>query len=197
MPSSKRTDLLDAAERLFVAHGFGAVGIQQVLKEAGVARRTLYLHFASKDELVVAVLDRLDQAWRESTSAYVNRSATTPRERLSAVFAALRADVGRSEFSGCVFARAAAEYGAGRRRGVQSHPALAAAVAHQSWIRDWLTRLATEAGAAQPQTLALQLGTLFDGAMTCAQTKRCPRALDAAVAAAELLIDTAIDDVQP
>ncbi len=192
MPSAKRTELLDAAEQLFATHGFGAVGIQQVLQEAGVARRTLYLQFGSKQDLVVAVLERLDRRWRERTTAYVNQEATTARGRLTAVFAALRDDVERPDFPGCVFARAAAEYGPARSRGDDLHPARAAAVAHQAWVRDWLTRLADEAGVDQPRTLALQLGTLFDGTMACAQVKPCPQALDAAIDAAEMLIDAGL-----
>lgn len=191
MPSPKRTALLDAAEDLFRAHGFGAVGIQRVLDHADVARRTLYLHFASKDELVVTVLERLDHTWREHTTTRVEQAATTPRGQLMAIFAALREDIERPDFYGCVFARAAAEYG--DTPAATPHRALAAAVAHQAWIRTWLTRLAKSAGAAHPETLALQLGTLFDGAMTCAQVKRHPHALDAAINAAEVLIDAAIE----
>ncbi len=191
MPSPKRTAILDAAEDLFRTHGFGAVGIQRVLDHAGVARRTLYLHFPSKDDLVVTVLERMDHTWREHTTARVEQAANTPRGRLTAIFAALRDDIDRPDFYGCMFARAAAEYGV--TSAATAHPALAAAVAHQAWIRAWLTRLGKAAGAAQPETLALQLGTLFDGAMTCAQVKRHPQALNAAIHAAEMLIDAAID----
>ena len=58
MASLKRDTLLDTAERLFYAEGFHATGIDRVINEAGVARMTLYNHFASKEALIEAVLER-------------------------------------------------------------------------------------------------------------------------------------------
>ena len=54
--STKRDQLVETAERLFYREGFYATGIDRVIAEAGVARMTLYKHFRSKDELVLAVL---------------------------------------------------------------------------------------------------------------------------------------------
>ncbi|SEP12419.1 TetR/AcrR family transcriptional regulator [Aquisalimonas asiatica] len=58
MVARKRDTLLDTAERLFYAEGFHATGVDRVVAEAGVARMTLYNHFASKEALIEAVLDR-------------------------------------------------------------------------------------------------------------------------------------------
>ena len=58
MSSQKRQMLVDTAERLFYAEGFHATGIDRIIAEAGVARMTLYNHFASKEALIEAVLER-------------------------------------------------------------------------------------------------------------------------------------------
>ena len=61
MASAKRDHLIDTALRLFGRDGYHAVGIDRVIAEAGVARMTLYNHFKSKDELILAVLHRRDE----------------------------------------------------------------------------------------------------------------------------------------
>lgn len=58
MRPSKRDAVLDTAERLFYSEGFHATGIDRLASEAGVVRMTLYNHFASKESLVAAVLER-------------------------------------------------------------------------------------------------------------------------------------------
>jgi len=55
---SARERLVEVASRLFYAEGIRAVGVDRVIAEAGVAKATLYAHFASKDELVAAYLAR-------------------------------------------------------------------------------------------------------------------------------------------
>ncbi|MEU8010491.1 TetR/AcrR family transcriptional regulator [Micromonospora parva] len=60
---SARDRILDTAFRLFYAHGPRGVGVDTVIAESGVAKATLYKHFPRKDDLVLAYLDRVDQAW--------------------------------------------------------------------------------------------------------------------------------------
>ena len=64
MPSTKRDHLIDTALELFSRDGFQATGIDKILKESGVAKMTLYNHFKSKDELILAVLRRRDETFR-------------------------------------------------------------------------------------------------------------------------------------
>lgn len=55
----KRQDIVDAAERLFLANGFGATSMDAIAAEAGASKRTVYNHFPAKDVLFQAVLERL------------------------------------------------------------------------------------------------------------------------------------------
>ena len=112
MPQSvKREQLVDTALRLFYRDGFHATGIDKILAEAGVARMTLYKHFKSKDDLVLAALRRRDEQFRTWFERAVEQRGATPRARLVAIFDALddwfagRAFPG-GEFHGCAFVNA-------------------------------------------------------------------------------------------
>ena len=58
-----RRRLLDSADALFYEGGIRATGVEVLAKRAGVTKMTLYSHFASKDDLVVAYLERRDRRW--------------------------------------------------------------------------------------------------------------------------------------
>ena len=58
-----RERILETALRLFYAHGPGGVGVDTVIAESGAAKATLYKYFPRKDDLVLAYLDKVDQAW--------------------------------------------------------------------------------------------------------------------------------------
>jgi AcrR family transcriptional regulator len=80
-----RERILDTAFRLFYLHGPRGVGIDTVIAESGVAKATLYKHFASKDDLIVAYLDRVDEDWTGKLKAAA-ATGTTARERLVSMF---------------------------------------------------------------------------------------------------------------
>ena len=71
----KRQQLINTAFRLFYQNGIHAVGINQILKESGIAKKTLYHHFASKEQLLLAVLEYRDQIFLQWFSGYIKRAA--------------------------------------------------------------------------------------------------------------------------
>jgi AcrR family transcriptional regulator len=80
-----RERLLAAAYELFSRRGVQAVGVDAIIERSGVARQTMYRHFASKQELVLAFLERRDEIWtRRWLQAEVQSRSTDPRERLLA-----------------------------------------------------------------------------------------------------------------
>jgi AcrR family transcriptional regulator len=161
--SSKRDQLLDAALELFNERGFAGTGIDAILVRAGVAKMTLYKHFGSKDELVLATLRRADERWRRWMAGEVEARATAPRERLLAVFDFAGTWFARPEFRGCLFARASGEFTEG------DDPVRAACVEHNRLIERYLRGLAEQAGAPDAESLARELTLLFLGAMSAAQ----------------------------
>jgi TetR/AcrR family transcriptional regulator, mexJK operon transcriptional repressor len=65
----KAESILAAAERNFLANGFGAVSMDMIAREAGVSKATVYAHFASKEELFEAVIERECERYFASFSA--------------------------------------------------------------------------------------------------------------------------------
>src|SRR5258708_27708372 len=106
MASLRRDHLVETALALFSKHGYHATGIDRILAEAGVAKMTLYKHFKSKDELILAALSRRDEKFRTWFMREVERHGRTPRERLLVVFDILEAWFQSREFRGCMFVNA-------------------------------------------------------------------------------------------
>jgi AcrR family transcriptional regulator len=187
MPSNRREHLLDTALSLFGTEGFHATGIDKILAHAGVAKMTLYNHFRSKDELILAALRRRDESFRNWFMRDVERRTEVPRERLLALFDALGDWLARDGITGCMFINAAAEYGD------CNHPIHAVAAEHKRLMTGYVRDLAKSAGAADPDRLARQLYILLEGAIVATQVcSRTDAAADARDAAA-ILIAAAFD----
>ncbi|MFG0275875.1 MAG: TetR/AcrR family transcriptional regulator [Phycisphaerales bacterium] len=186
MPASARDRLVDAALDLFQREGFHATGIDRILSKAGVARMTLYNHFKSKDELILAALRRADERFRNWFMQEVERRATKPRERLLALFDVLADWHRRPEFHGCVFGGAASEFADA------GNPIQGVCAEHKRLMVHFVRTLASDAGAPDPDALAQQLCLLMDGAT--AQATVCAERESAQVAArvARAVIDEAL-----
>src|SRR6187402_3319099 len=99
-----RERILDTAYELFSRHGTRAVGVDRIIEEAGTAKMTLYRNFASKDDLIMAFLERREELWtRGWLQAEVQRRATEPRERLLAIFDVFGDWFALPDFEGCSF----------------------------------------------------------------------------------------------
>src|SRR5688572_14049702 len=82
-----RERILATAYELFSRRGVRDVGVDEVIASAGVAKATLYRHFRSKDELVLAFLGRREQRWtHEWLETEARRRGATPEEQLLAIF---------------------------------------------------------------------------------------------------------------
>lgn len=94
--------LLRTATRLFYAHGIARVGINEVIREAGIARMTLYNHFASKEELVRAVLKMQLADWQTSLNEGLATRPDDPKNQLLGVFDLLEERFLTPQFRGCI-----------------------------------------------------------------------------------------------
>lgn len=158
-PSAARERILGTASELFYTEGVRAVGVDTIVARSEVAKATLYSHFASKDDLVLAVLERRDGEWLARLEAEVDRRDGDARERLLSVFDALADEFGRPDYRGSAFMNVATEIAD------LEHPARAACRSHKDKIRAYFTRLATDAGARDPEALSHELMLLHDGAI--------------------------------
>lgn len=185
-PAQPRTDrrahLIDTALRLFARGGYHATGIDAVLALSGVAKKTLYHHFPSKDALIAEVLRERDRRFRASLAAFV-ATRPTPRERLAAVFEWHERWFAEADFAGCMFLNAAAEFHDGAAE------ILGIAREHKQALEVWLaTLLADLVDADRAATLAADFNLLLDGAIGCALVSRDPAAAQRAWALAERLL---------
>src|SRR3954452_2648383 len=88
--SGARQRVLETADRLFYQEGVRAVGIDRVIAEAGVAKMSLYNHFPSKDDLILAVLKYREERVNEFFRAAIERHGKHTRDKLRAFFAGLK-----------------------------------------------------------------------------------------------------------
>src|ERR687895_2973346 len=123
-PGAPRERVLDTAYELFSRRGIRAVGIDEVVVRAGVAKATLYRHFPSKDHLVVAFLERREERWtRGWVEQEALRRASNPEDQLLAIFDAFDEWFRREDFEACSFINVLPEVG-------PRHPAGSACVQH-------------------------------------------------------------------
>lgn len=182
---SGRDRILDTAAELFYADGFHQVGVDLIVERSGVAKTTLYRHFASKDELIVAWLERANRQFREWFDTAVARRRT-PKGGLIGVFEALEKLATSPECLGCTFQVTAAEFPD------PTHPGHATAVAHKQAVRHRLRGLAADTGARDPDALGDSLLLLMDGAFAAARMYGPDNPAARVAGAARALIDRAI-----
>lgn len=157
--SEARTRLLNTAARLFYADGLHAVGVDRVIAEAQVTRATLYRHFPSKDDLLVAYLTQTDEAIRTRTAAARSPEAD-PDDVIRTVAGSITDDILSPGFRGCAFLKAAAEYPD------PDHPVHQAVLKHRQWFLDTMTELFSDTGKIDPEPAARHFVMLRDGAMS-------------------------------
>lgn len=160
--SKARERVIDAAYRLFSERGVRAVGVDEVIRKAGVAKATFYRHFPSKDDLVVAFLDRRETRWtKEWVRDEARQRGETAEEQLLAIFDLFDEWFRRDDFEGCSFINVLLELGG-------SHPAGRASVTHLENIRSVVAELAGEAGVRDPVTFARSWHILMKGSIITA-----------------------------
>jgi AcrR family transcriptional regulator len=175
--------ILRTASELFYREGVRAVGIQRVIDEAGIAKASLYAHYASKDDLVAACIEDRVAAGRRQVEARLADPGLDARARLLRFFDVQAEWIADPAFRGCPMLNATSEIADA------THPAKAVTRRHRVWLHGLLTSLATDAGAREPANLAGALLVLYDGAAASALVDGHPAASTHARRAAEQLLD--------
>ena len=160
--SKTRDRILAAAMSLFYQHGVRAVGVERVVAESGVAKPTLYQHFASKDELVAACLREHSAHW-QTNMAGVRTRRGNPGQRVAAVFDVLSRSYTSPDFRGCPFINTAAEYPDA------PGPVTDAIKAHRADVRAMFSELLSDLPASTRRRVVDQTVIVYDGAMVNAQ----------------------------
>ena len=171
-----------AAYELFSKDGIRAVGVDAIIAHAGTAKMTLYRNFPSKNDLIIDFLQRRERLWtREWLEAESRHRGETPRQQLLAIFDVFSEWFARPDFEGCSFLTTMIEVSD------EEDPIRQAAVQHLANIRDYLRRLAAEAGIADTDSFARKWHILMKGSIMAAH-EGDSRAADRAREMGELLL---------
>jgi AcrR family transcriptional regulator len=176
---SAEEKLLLAARRLFCRAGIHATGISQILEEAGVARRSLYKHYGSKENLLKAVLDTEANMWFHWFDLDLPGLKCSSKDRILALFGLLETWFKKEDFFGCVFINAVAE------REKDSAWVKDVAGAYRDQIIERLRALVAESGVSDPDIVTQKLGLIIEGAIITAMVTQNSQAAHIARLAAE------------
>lgn len=166
--------ILDAATPLFYTRGLKAVTLDEVAADADVTKRTLYYHFPSKDDLVIAYMRR----WQVNTKTQLTNNSGGGVETVLAAFRQLQTEVSNRRFRGCPIVNAVAEIND------RSHAATKIAMEYKEDRRAWFEKLLREDHIPQAAKFSKQLMVIWEGAMVRAlvtgNAKSVSEAYDAA-----------------
>ena len=174
-----RANILETIDRLFYRQGIRAVGVDTIVAELGISKKTLYRYFRSKSEMIEAYL-------RGRFRPFPVDSDKPPAEQILSNFAWLERSLSsKKEYRGCAYLNALAELGEDEResRDLAAH----FKESRRLWFRDLLSKLDVD----DPDTLATQLSLLVDGAYSAMLTRKDPSSTRAAIAAARVLLKNA------
>jgi AcrR family transcriptional regulator len=152
-----RERVLDAAYDLFARRGVRDVGVNELIAASGVAKATFYRHFPSKDDVVLAFLQRREEVWTIGlVAAGAAQRASSPEGQLLAIFDVFAEWFQRDDFEGCAFVKVLLEVGPEHRLGK-------ACIACLDRIRAHLTSLAEEAGLEETEGFSRSLMIIIKG----------------------------------
>ncbi|MGB3403353.1 MAG: TetR/AcrR family transcriptional regulator [Microcoleaceae cyanobacterium] len=184
--SATQQKILETASKLFYEKGIPYVGINEVIAESGIAKRTLYRWFPSKDKLIEEVTKYRAQQWIAWFETAVTERGNTPKEQLLATFDVLREWYASPGFRGCPFINAVLEIADA------SHKAHHVSIDLRESIRQIVMGLATEAGIQNPDVFSRQYLLLIGGASLMATIEQSPDGATFAQNTLSVLIDASL-----
>lgn len=154
-----RARILDAATALFYANGLRAVSADRIVAQVGITKVTFYRHFPTKEDLIVAYLERRAEWERAAVQSARAAAPGNPAQALRMIVDGIGQESCSPGFRGCPFINAAAEYADA------DHPIRQVVAAHRSWFKGAIEEFLVELGVPDSSRVADQLVILRDGAM--------------------------------
>lgn len=177
----KRQLIVETAFRLFKDNGFYATGVDLIMREAGISKRTLYQYFPGKNDLVVAVLAHYQAQYQQHIETLLDRQNRSARENILAMFENAKSWFGDVNFHGCLAVNAMGEY-AGKDQGIEQ-----ACLRFKEWELGVLQELACAVDATNGEALAYKLFVLLEGMAAIAQVMKGACPIDVTAMAAALM----------
>lgn len=181
---AKKLEILKLAFDRFYDGGFHATGIDTLMAESGISKRTLYKYFASKEDLIEAVLDYYGKEIANAFFATAMEAHDDPRQQILACFDSRRMQL-QEDRRGCMGVKASQEY-VGKHEGIAAR-----GEALGFYVERWFIEICGGLGVADPALLGKQITILFQGALLLSQVYRDAVPFVSAKAAVEILLDNA------
>lgn len=179
-----REKILSTAEQLIYQNGIHATGMDLLVKTSGVARKSIYRYFATKDDVAAAALNERDERWMHWFRTESDKG-DTPSDRILNMFTVLRGWFESDDFRGCAFINTAGEVGD------PDDPVRQIAKRHKQQLLEYTLELTEQLNIEQPAALARQLLILMEGAITMSYVMGDSSAADSAKDVAKLLLEQA------
>jgi AcrR family transcriptional regulator len=177
--------ILQTAEQLIYQNGIHAMGMDLLVRTSGVARKSIYRYYATKDEVALHALSARDQRWMDWLRSETNK-APTAQARILGMFSVLKSWFESEGFRGCAFINTAGEIGD------PADPVRQLAKAHKQKLLEYSLELCQQLHIEHPEILAKQLLILIDGAITLARVMGDYDTADQARDMAQLLLNSAL-----
>lgn len=184
--TGKRMQIIQAAFKLFKENGFYATGVDLIMRQANVSKRTMYIYFPTKNELIVAVLEYYRSNYEQNLSQLLGRNDLTSREKILALFDSAGGWFTDVNFHGCLAVNAMGEF-AGKDPDIEQACRL-----FKAWELGVFRALTKDIHANNPENLAYKLLVLLEGMCAIAQVLKQPCPVDIRQMVNEL-IDSHID----
>lgn len=187
-----RERIVTAAAKLFYSEGIRSVSVDAVAEQAGLTKRTLYYHFASKDDLVTAYLEARDQPNLALFQRWFAEAEGSLADKVGSIFRNLARSARHPKWKGCGFLRTAAELA-----NMPGHPAVKLGITHKKRVEGWLASVFVAEGIHSSEMLARQVILLLDGSFAVVLLNRDPSYMETAGEAAAVLVEAAMAFSKP
>ncbi|WP_168196489.1 TetR/AcrR family transcriptional regulator [Bdellovibrio sp. NC01] len=181
----KRQAIIQKAYEVFYKEGFHAAGVDSLLDGTGISKRTLYKYFASKEELIQAVIEHYSNLQFKALETYL-ADHSSPAKKILALFDWLSEMVATRNPNGCLAINAKMEY-AHKHDAIEGQSSL-----HFSAFYELIYDLCKAAHCHDAKKVAKQIHILFQGAVVGGQTEGNPEIAQLAKGVAKSLLEQAL-----
>jgi AcrR family transcriptional regulator len=170
--SIKRLQIIRTAFKLFTENGFYATGVDLIMRQASVSKRTMYIYFPTKNDLIVAVLEFYRANYEQGLTELLVRNDLSNREKIIAIFEDAGNWFENRQFHGCLAVNAMGEFSG------KDHKIENACLVFKTWELDVFRKLTKELPVMYPNDLAFKLLVLLEGMGAIAQVMKQPCPID-------------------
>lgn len=167
-PLSKREEIVQRAFRIFYDEGFHATGVDTLLADSGISKRTLYKYFRTKEELIAAIVEHYQNVLFQNVTQEMMKRSKDPKEQILYLFDQKREEFEAKNYNGCFAVNAKLEY-EGKDKKIEN-----ACKTLYEKLEEFVSDLCIQAKCKNPQRTARQIMILFEGAVVLGQMHHDP-----------------------